>query len=151
MYFNSFGMQVLLHCLFGLIFVLIYSESGSLRYFFSATCLSLISSLWMIFQIQIPQYNWIGIWYAKTEIWLDVKDIEVSPNLNPSVSTITTIKIKNYFKWSMFEPGTKFTFFILICSYVVGQCEQKNTLMLAFYSSYLKGYFFAPSNNHHGT
>ena len=42
---------------FDLIFVLIYSESGSLRFFFSATCLSLISSLRMIFQIQISQYN----------------------------------------------------------------------------------------------
>ena len=151
MYFNSFGMQVLLYCLFGLIFVLIYSESGSLRYFFSATCLSLISSLWMIFQIQIPQYNWIGIWYAKTEIWLDVKDIEVSPNLNPSVSTITTIKIKNYFKWSMFEPGTKFTFFILICSYVVGQYEQKTLLCWPFTRHIWKAIFFAPAKNHHGT
>ena len=50
-----------------------------------------------------------------------------------------------------FELGTEFIFFILHCSYNVGQYEYKNTLMLAFYLPYLKGCFFAPSRNRHGT
>ena len=32
----------------------------------------------------------------KFKIWHDVKHFAVSPNLNPSMSTITVIKIKNY-------------------------------------------------------
>ena len=46
---------------FDLIFVLIYLESGSLKFSFPATCSSLSSCLRIIFQIQIPQYNWIGV------------------------------------------------------------------------------------------
>ena len=39
------------------------------------------------------EMNW-GI--PKYKIWHDVKHIAVSPNLNPSMSTITVTKIKNY-------------------------------------------------------
>ena len=83
--------------------------------------------------------NW-GI--LKFKMLHDVKHIAVATNLNPSMSTITVIKTKNYLNWSIFELGTEFIFFILHCSYFVGQCKYKNTRMLAFYSPYLKGWFF---------
>ena len=58
------------------------------------------------------------------------------------MSTIIVIKIKNYLNWSIFELGAEFVFFTLHCSYIVGQYEYKNALVLAFYSPYPKGCFF---------
>ena len=60
---NSFNMQVLLHGLFW--FNLCFDSFGKWLFkvfFFSATCLSLVSSLRMIFQIQISQHNLIVLW-----------------------------------------------------------------------------------------
>ena len=129
---------------FDLLVFFIYLESASLKFFFfTATCLLLTAD----FKFEdgfsnsnsIMQLN-LGI--LKFKIWHDVKHIAVSPNLNPSMSTITDIKIKNYLNWSIFELGTEFIFFILCCWYIVAQYEYKNILMLAIYSSYLKDSFF---------
>ena len=51
----------------------------------------------------------------------------------------------------IWTKNQNFLFFILHCSYVVDHYEYKNTLILAFYLSYLKGRFFASSKNRHGT
>ena len=127
-------MQVLFHHrLFDLIFALIYSESGSLRCFF-----------------QRLFYHWFQVWgwfskfkfhnitesgYSKFKIWHDVKHIAVSPNLNSSMSTITVKKIKNYLNWRIFELGTKFNFSFWTAHIL---SIYQNTLMLAFYSWFLK-------------
>ena len=67
------------------------------------------------------------------------------------MSTITVIKVKNYLNWSLFELGTEFIFFHFTLLIYYRRYEYRNALVLAFYSSYLKGCFFAPSKNHHGT
>ena len=119
---------------FDLIFVLSYSESGSLRCFFSATCLSLISSLRTIFQIQIPQYNWTGVFQNLKLAWrktyCSFTKFESKYEYNHSHKNQKLLELK------LFELGTQFIFFILHYS------VNMNNLMLAFYSSYLKGCFF---------
>ena len=60
-------------------------------------------------------------------------------------------KLKTTWTKAYLKLGTEFIFLILHCSYIVGQYEYKNTLMLAFYSPYMKGCFFAPSKNRHST
>ena len=58
------------------------------------------------------------------------------------ISKISKIKIENYLNWRIFNLGTEFIFLILQCSYIVVHYECKNTLILAFYLSYLKDCFF---------
>ena len=123
---------------FDLIFVLIYSKSSSLR-FFSQRLVYRWFQVWVWF-FKFKFHNVIELEYSKIDNL--AKHIAVSQNLNPSMSTITIIKIKNYLNWSIFELGTEFIFFILDCSYIVDQHECKNNLLLAFYSSSLKGCLF---------
>ena len=116
---------------------MICPESGSLRCFFFINVFNFEDDFSNSYSKR--ELNW-GI--PRFKIWHEVKHIAVSPNLNPSMSTITVIKIKNYLSWRIFELGTEFIFFILHCSCIVGQYKYKNTLMLAFYTSYLKACFF---------
>ena len=96
-------------------------------------------------------HNIFQLVYSKLKIWHDVKHIAVWPNLNPSTSTITVIKIKNYLNWSIFELGTKFIF--SCCTAHILSVNMNITILFRwlFTRHIWNAVFLTPSKNRHGT
>ena len=127
-------MQDLVHSLFWFNLCFDLFRKWLLKLLFSATCLSLVSSLRMIFQIQIRQYNWTGVFQnlkSCRKTHCSFTKFEFKYEHNHSHKNKKPFELKHIWTRNRFY----FFFHFMHCSHTVAQYIYKNTLTLAFYSS----------------